>query len=52
MTRVTCGKLPKHARLDFAKWAPVRPQALMQAFADFLVACEKDKNGGFHLPCL
>ncbi|KAJ7363902.1 hypothetical protein DFH08DRAFT_798361 [Mycena albidolilacea] len=29
---------PKHPSIDFTKWAPVRSKAMLQTFADFLVA--------------
>jgi hypothetical protein len=45
-SRVSRGELPKHAGIDFVKWAPVRSKALMQVFADFLVACKRGENGG------
>ncbi|KAJ7680080.1 hypothetical protein B0H14DRAFT_3535953 [Mycena olivaceomarginata] len=41
---VTHGELPKHARISFVQWVPVRSKALTQAFADFLVACKKDDD--------
>jgi hypothetical protein len=49
---VTHGDLPNHAGLNFVEWAPARSQAVMQAFADFLVACRKEQNGEFGVECL
>jgi hypothetical protein len=43
--RVHSGSLEKHPRVDFAKWAPVRTKAILQAFTDFLVASRKDRQG-------
>ncbi|KAJ7799451.1 hypothetical protein B0H14DRAFT_2617031 [Mycena olivaceomarginata] len=39
------GELPRHAGVNFAKWALAHSKALMQAFMD-LVACKKDRDGG------
>jgi hypothetical protein len=39
--------MPHHPGIDFATWAPVRSQAIMQAFADFLVASKKEEKGPY-----
>jgi hypothetical protein len=44
-SRVQSGSLAKHPGIDFTKWAPVRSKAMLQMFADFLVASKKDQNG-------
>ncbi|KAJ7776666.1 hypothetical protein B0H14DRAFT_3508248 [Mycena olivaceomarginata] len=39
------GALPGHPDVDFPAWTPLRSKALLQAFADFLVACKKAEMG-------
>ncbi|KAJ7796030.1 hypothetical protein B0H14DRAFT_2620363 [Mycena olivaceomarginata] len=41
LSMVQSGTMPGHPDIDFTKWAPVRSKAVLQAFADFLVACKK-----------
>ncbi|KAF7361557.1 hypothetical protein MSAN_01189300 [Mycena sanguinolenta] len=45
MSMVYHGALPRHEGIDLPKWAPTRSKAMMQTFADFLVACKKDEQG-------
>jgi hypothetical protein len=37
--------MPKHPNIDFTTWAPARSKAVVQAFADFVVACKKEEQG-------
>ncbi|KAF7376801.1 hypothetical protein MSAN_00097500 [Mycena sanguinolenta] len=50
ISMVNHGVLPKHEGVNFTKWAPVRSKAVMQTFADFLVACKKDEKGVLGIP--
>ncbi|KAJ6449640.1 hypothetical protein C8R45DRAFT_1114526 [Mycena sanguinolenta] len=45
ISMVQQGALAKHPNVDIVKWAPDRSKALVQFFADFLVACKKDEQG-------
>jgi hypothetical protein len=45
--RVQQGAMSRHPEVDFTTWAPVRSKAMLQAFADFLVACKKEEKGAF-----
>ncbi|KAJ6480221.1 hypothetical protein C8R45DRAFT_933150 [Mycena sanguinolenta] len=45
LSKVQHGSLPKHPEVDFTKWTPVRSKAVLQAFADFLVACKTEEKG-------
>jgi hypothetical protein len=44
--------MPGHPDIDFTKWAPVRSKAVLQAFADFLVACKKAEMGEYRVVSL
>ncbi|KAF8195154.1 hypothetical protein K438DRAFT_1968484 [Mycena galopus ATCC 62051] len=45
LSMVQHGALPKHPDAVFTKWVPVRSKAMLQVFADFLVARKKDEHG-------
>ncbi|KAJ7673498.1 hypothetical protein B0H14DRAFT_2656893 [Mycena olivaceomarginata] len=45
LSMVQQGAMPRRPGVDFTTWAPVRSKAVLQAFADFLVACKKEEKG-------
>ncbi|KAJ7360891.1 hypothetical protein DFH08DRAFT_1031297 [Mycena albidolilacea] len=45
VSMVQHGSMPKHPNIDFATWAPAHSKAVVQAFADFVVACKKEEQG-------
>ncbi|KAJ7705700.1 hypothetical protein B0H14DRAFT_2647268, partial [Mycena olivaceomarginata] len=45
VSMVQHGSMPKYPNINFTTWAPARSKAVVQAFADFVVACKKEEQG-------